>query len=86
MSTTHIHLTRHAEQMLIERRIKRAWVERTISQPDIVESDPVRSHVVRAFKRIPEHGNRFLRVAYVRSGESVRVLTVFFDRNRTRLG
>lgn len=84
MAAFRIVFTQHAEQMLIERSIERDWIERTIATPDIVESDPDRPDVFRAFKRIPERGDRLLRVAYVRTGETVRVVTAFFDRKRVR--
>ena len=75
-------LTRHAEDMLIERGIERAWVEATISHPDTVESDPMRPGVVRAFRKIAERDSRSLRVVYIQNSDKIRVLTAFFDRGR----
>jgi hypothetical protein len=75
--------TQHAEQMLVERRIDRAWVEATIRNPDALEADPTRPGVFRAFGRIAERDGRFLRVVYA-PGETIRILTVFFDRKRKR--
>jgi hypothetical protein len=66
--------------MLIERNIERTWVETTIASPESVEADPERPEVLRAYRRIPEHGGRFLRVVYALAGDSVRIVTVFFDR------
>ena len=46
--------------MLKERAIDRFWVEQTMSEPEKVENTPEGTrHFLR---RIPEHGNRWLRV------------------------
>jgi hypothetical protein len=82
MADADLVLTRHAEDMLSERNIKRAWVEAAIRNPDVLEQDPHRPGVMRAFRSIPERDDRMLRVAYVSDGSSCRVLTVFFDRRR----
>ena len=79
-----IVFSKHAEDMLAERRIERAWVDQTIYDPEIVETDPRRPDVKRAFRRIAERGNRFLRVAYVETENQIRVVTLFFDRRRRR--
>ena len=80
MTLPRIIFTRHAEEMLVERNIERAWIESTIASPDSVEADPKRPEVVRAYRRIPECGGRFLRVVYALAGDSVRIITAFFDR------
>jgi hypothetical protein len=74
----------HAEDMLIERRIERDWVEQTIFSPEIVEQDAKREGITLAFRRIPERENRVLRVAYVESADEIRVVTTYFDRGRRR--
>jgi uncharacterized protein DUF4258 len=84
MPELRLEFTKHAEEMLAEREIDRAWVLATVSNPEAVENDPLRDGVMRAYRRIPEHGNRYLRVAYVPTTNSIRVLTVFFDRRRRR--
>jgi hypothetical protein len=66
--------------MLVERNIERSWVELTVTDPESIERDAKRPHVLRAFRRIPERGDRWLRVAYARAGSSVKIVTVFFDR------
>ena len=65
--------TRHAADMLVERKIEAAWVERTVTQPDSLEPDPKRPGVMRAFCATPERDGRILRVAYVLSDDTVRV-------------
>ena len=62
--------------------IERAWIEQTVREPESVEADPSRPGVVRAFRKVAERGGRFLRVAYVRSEDVIRVVTVFFDRGK----
>jgi len=82
MTASRIVYTRHAEEMLVERGINRGWVELTVRNPEIIEPDPVRSRVLRAFRRIPERSGRFLRVVYVQEDEIPRIVTAFFDRKR----
>jgi hypothetical protein len=76
--------TQHAEDMLVERGIDRAWVEETIRNPDAVEPDPNHREVFRAFRQVPQHGGRILRVVYTPTGGALKVLTAFFDRRRRR--
>jgi len=82
MADVNLVFTQHAKDMLIERGIDRAWLETTIRDPEAIEPDPKRPGVLRAFRRIPEHGGRTLRVVYAPAGDSLKILTVFFDRNR----
>ena len=83
MSQPEIILTRHAEIVLAERAIDRRWVAQALHQPDFVETDGVRG-TINAFRAIPEHGGRILRVTYVNDGAHLRVITAFFDRRRRR--
>jgi hypothetical protein len=82
MSKPRIIFTRHAQTMMTERGIKEEWITKTIAEPEAAELDPTRSDVRRAFRTIPENGNRILRVAYASIGDTVRVVTAFFDRGR----
>ena len=82
MATADLIFTQHAEDMLHERGIDRAWVEAAVRDPETLEPDPQRPGVFRAYRRIPERGDRVLRVVYTATGDSLRVLTVFFDRKR----
>jgi hypothetical protein len=70
--------------MIAERQIERAWVEETVSNPEIVEPDPYRLGVKRAFRRIPQKGSRYLRVAYAETGDTIKVITLFLDRGKRR--
>jgi hypothetical protein len=82
MSKFRIIFTRHAQTMMTERGIKEEWINRTIAEPDAAEADPTQSGVLRVFRNIPENGNRVLRVVYASIGDTVRVVTAFFDRSR----
>ncbi len=73
-------LTKHAQKALDEREIPAEWMERTLSAPELVLPDPDDATVERRFRRIPEFGNRVLRVAVNTAVEPNRVVTVFFDR------
>ena len=83
MGDDSISFTRHAEEMLAERNIERAWVERTIRDPEEVENDE-RPGAVRAYRAIPERDGRVLRVVYSKSSDEIRVITAFFDRAKRR--
>ena len=80
MTPARIIYTRHAEEMLVERDPLSILDRMTITHPDMVEPDPDRPNVLRAYRRIPERHGLWLRVAYVLAGNSVRVITAFFDR------
>ena len=84
MSENRLVFTHHAELMLAERGIERAWVERAVNEPDAMEPDPAQNDICRAFRAIPERNGRVLRVVYAVSGEQLRVITAFFDRTRLR--
>ena len=84
MTSAEFIYTRHAEEMLVERDLSRSWIETTITHPEMVEPDPDRPNVLRAYRRIPERRGLWLRVAYVLAGDSARVITAFFDRAQRR--
>ncbi len=73
-------LTKHAERALAEREIPIEWVERTLDAPELSLPDPDDPAVERRFRRIPEFGDRVLRVAVNASVVPKRVVSVFFDR------
>lgn len=76
-----MHDTQHFQDMLKERNIAPAWADATVSEPDRVEnpSDGTRHYL----KRIPEYGNRWLRVVVNPKATPPARITAFFDR---RLG
>jgi hypothetical protein len=73
-------LTKHAKKVLAEREIPLEWMERTLVEPELRQPDPDDVAVERRFRRIPEFGNRVLRVAVNTAVEPNRVVSVFFDR------
>ncbi|MBW7950975.1 MAG: DUF4258 domain-containing protein [Pseudorhodoplanes sp.] len=79
-----LRFTKHAEDVILERKLKRSWIESAARSPEWSHRDPKRAGVELRFCRIPEFGNRVLRTACVESDEEIRVLTVFFDRNARR--
>ena len=64
-------------------QIKQEWIHRTLTNPDYYDTDN-RTNTIRAWKRIPEFGNRALRVVYNPNTEPITVVTVFFDRGYKR--
>lgn len=73
-------LSAHAETVIAERGINLQWIERVLSNPERTEDGKDDAALRHALGRIPEHGNRVLRVVYNGSVEPVRVVTVYFDR------
>ena len=71
----------HFVHMLKERRIKREWADRAVAEPERMENreDGTRHYV----RRIPEFGNRWLRVIVNVGAVPAMRVTAFFDR---RLG
>ena len=69
--------------MLQERGIRREWVDAAMQTPDRVEE---REDGTRHFiRRIPEFGNRWLRVIVNSKSVPVKGVTAFFDRRLRRL-
>lgn len=79
-----IRYTHHAEEVMRERGIEPAWVERTLREPEVDEPDPTDSALRRAFRIVPERDGRTLRVVYARDEAGFRVITTFLDRGRRR--
>lgn len=78
-------LTEHAQDALEKRRIPLAWMERAFNAPEVTEADPVDPDLEHRLARIPEWGNRVLRVVVNRKVTPPRIVTAFFDRRRTIL-
>ncbi len=72
----------HAREMLRERNILEAWVERVLEEPEITEwKEDGTLHYLRA---IEEFGGRYLRVVVNPEAAPQRIVTVFFDRRLKR--
>lgn len=79
-------LTQHAKDVLADRGIALAWVERTLDAPARAEPDPADPDLEHRWARITEYGDRVLRVILNRATTPPRVVTAFFDRGmRERL-
>ena len=72
----------HFDDMLKERGIKREWTDRATCDPDRTEAhaDGTRHFI----KRIPEFGNRWLRVVVNVTIDPEKRVTAFFDRKLRR--
>ena len=70
--------SKHFADMLIERGIKKEWVNLVLDSPDRVEEkgDGTR-HLI---KRIPEFGNRWLRIVVNTTTAPEILVTAYFDR------
>ncbi|ACB00860.1 MULTISPECIES: DUF4258 domain-containing protein [Cyanophyceae] len=76
-------LSIHTQEVLQRKdrqKIKPEWIQRTIDNPDYSDRDN-RTNAVRAWKRIPEYGDRALRVVYNPDKQPPVIVTVFFDRS-----
>ena len=70
--------TQHFKDMMKERLIQLTWVDMTLNEPEKVDDKPDGTrHYLR---RIPEHGNRWLRIVVNVEAKPNKAVTVFFDR------
>jgi hypothetical protein len=76
-------MTEHAKDALKKRQIQLAWMEQTLTSPEVTEADPVDPDLEHRLARIPEFGHRVLRVVVNVKKTPPHVVTVFFDRRRT---
>jgi Domain of unknown function (DUF4258) len=86
MADEPLKFTAHARTALAERRIAEEWVRRVLDGAEWTEPDPSWPGNMLAFGRIPEFGNRLLRVVYREVAGERRVITAYFDRTRARQG
>jgi len=61
-------------------QIQEEWILLALTDPDYGDQDP-RTSARRVWKRIPEYGNRALRVVYNSDKQPPVIITVFFDRS-----
>jgi uncharacterized protein DUF4258 len=73
-------LSKHAQDMLEERKIPLEWIEHVLQNR--VHEEPDRQHpgAIRAYAPIAAFGNRILRVVYYDTGPAIRVITLFSIR------
>ncbi|MGY2977111.1 hypothetical protein ACVWY9_000129 [Thermostichus sp. OS-CIW-31] len=81
LESEHFRLSKHALRRLQQRQeIASQWIERVLSCPDYVQVDPKDPQLKQAYGRIPEYGNRLLKIVYDESTDPWTVVTIFFDR------
>jgi len=78
--TLPIVLSHHALEMIATRRLRDEWVFLAVGNPDRSAPDPLRPGIMLAWRRVPEFGDRALRVAYRTNSDHILVVTAFFDR------
>ncbi|MBW1835760.1 MAG: DUF4258 domain-containing protein [Deltaproteobacteria bacterium] len=77
-----MEFSKHFNQMLEERNIRRDWVDQALEIPDDVED--VEDGTKHYIKQIHEYGNRWLRVVINVQANPNRAVTAFFDRRLRR--
>jgi hypothetical protein len=77
-------LSPHALHMIAERAIEVEWIERVLAKPEMTAPDKSSADRCCAFGRIDEFGGRWLRVVYIETDETTRVITAFFDRAKEK--
>ncbi len=75
-----LHFTVHAETVISERQLDRAWIERTVREPEWTEADPAGPPTERRYRRIPERDDRIVRVICLETTTEIRIITAFLDR------
>lgn len=73
-------LTQHAKDVLAERGIRLEWLETALAKPQLTVADAVDPDLEHRLLRIPDYGNRVLRVILNCTVDPVRVVSVYFDR------
>lgn len=77
-------ISSHAGKMLRERGIREEWVRQVLHSPSELKPDKEDLDLQHALKRIPDFGNRVLRVIYNKTMNPQLVVTAFFDRKAGR--
>ena len=73
-------LTRHARDVMRERKIPMEWLARAFCSPELVEVSGPNLLQETRFCRIQEFGGRVLRVVVNTEFVPPRIVSVFFDR------
>ncbi|CAI2718672.1 DUF4258 domain-containing protein [Nitrospina watsonii] len=75
-------LTQHAKDMLQEREIAVEWLEKVLDKPRAVYPDPVDDALEHRLGVVTEAQGRVLRIVVDARVQPIRVITVYFDRNK----
>jgi len=65
-------LTAHAQLRVRSRKIKLAWIEETVHNPDWIEPDPRDPSAEWRFRKIEEFDGRFLRFVCAETDTTIR--------------
>ena len=76
----HYEITKHARQVILERKIEPNWIVLALSNPKKIEQDSADPELEHALAQIPEFGNRVLRVIYNKNETPLKIITAYFDR------
>lgn len=82
-----IELTKHAEEQLLERELKLAWIEETLVNPITTEPDNHDPDLTCAFGKISDcedEVERVFKVVYNKTKTPWKIITCYFDRNAKR--
>ncbi len=72
--------TAHAETALSERRLPRLVVELAARTPDWTRPDPRDPRLEHRFRKLPDYGDRVIRVVCMEDALEIRIVTAFLDR------
>jgi len=75
-----LNFTEHAKRVVKEREINPEWIQVVLTNPEKIESDKDDIELEHALAKIPEFGNRVLRVIYKKKASPLKIITVYFDR------
>lgn len=70
----------HARMTIMERGVDLEWIVRVVQRPLKTHPDPRNPTAIHALGKIPEYGDRVLRVIYNPNVSPSRIITAFFDR------
>jgi len=76
----HLEFTEHAKQVIKEREIQPEWIQLVLTNPEKIEPDKEDNALEHTLAKIPEFGNRVLRVIYNKKASPLKIITVYFDR------
>jgi hypothetical protein len=75
-----IRLSIHASIQISDRKIELEWLLTVLRAPEFLRDDPRRPGIKLAFGRVPQFGNRWLRVAFVERADGIVIVTAMYDR------
>lgn len=72
-------LTAHAQVVIATRNISIKWIKNVLENPSRIDEHSTDPELMHSMARVPEYGNRVLRVVHSRA-EPKRIITAYFDR------